>query len=139
MWIPTGTFTISEHIIVDGVTVRGAGMWYSILHGAGVGTYGSYTPSQSQNVHLSDFAIFGEVTDRDDSAQVNGIGGAIGGHSTIQNIWIEHTKVGMWFDGPFSDLTITGVRIRNTTADGINLHKGNRHVTVHQSSICDTG
>jgi hypothetical protein len=139
MWIPTDTFTISEHIIVDDVTVRGAGMWYSILHGAGVGIYGNYNPSPSQNVHLSDFAIFGEVTDRDDSAQVNGIGGAIGGHSTIQNIWIEHTKVGMWFDGPFSDLTITGVRIRDTTADGINLHKGISNVTVQQSLIRNTG
>src|SRR5260370_17733424 len=80
VWIPTGTFTISAHIIVDDVTVRGAGIWYSILHGAGVGIYGNYNPSPSHNVHLSDFAIFGEVTDRDDSAQVNGIGGAIGGH-----------------------------------------------------------
>ncbi len=139
VWIPGGTFTITSHVIVDNVTVRGAGIWYSILHGAGLGIYGSYNPSPSQNVHLSDFAIFGEVTDRDDSAQVNGIGGAIGGHSTIQNIWIEHTKVGMWFDGPFSDLTITGVRIRNTTADGINLHKGIRNVTVQQSSIRNTG
>src|SRR5260221_1932451 len=139
VWIPGGTFTITSHVIVDNVTVHGAGIWYSILHGAGLGIYGSYNPSPSQNVHLSDFAIFGEVTDRDDSAQVNGIGGAIGGHSTIQNIWIEHTKVGMWFDGPFSDLTITGVRIRNPTADGINLHKGIRNVTVQQSSIRNTG
>src|SRR5258708_20435182 len=139
VWIPGGTFTITSHVIVDNVTVRGAGIWYSILHGAGLGIYGSYNPSPSQNVHLSDFAIFGEVTDRDDSAQVNGIGGAVGGHSTIQNIWIEHTKVGMWFDGPFSDLTITGVRIRDTTADGINLHKGISNVTVQQSLIRNTG
>src|SRR5262249_53984097 len=96
-------------------------------------------PSPSQNVHLSDFAIFGEVTNRDDDVQVNGIGGAMGGHSTIENIWIEHTKVGMWFDGPFSDLTITGVRIRNTTADGINLHQGISHVIVQQSVIRNTG
>src|SRR5260221_4425137 len=139
VWIPGGTFTITSHVIVDNVTVRGAGIWYSILHGAGVGLYGNYDPSPSQNVHLSDFAIFGEVTNRDDSAQVNGIGGAIGGHSTIQNLWIEHTKVGMWFDGALSDLTITGVRIRNTTADGINLHKRIQHVTVQRSSIRNTG
>jgi alpha-1,3-glucanase-like protein len=139
VWIPVGNFTIMDHIVVDDVTVRGAGMWYSFLRGIGVGIYGNYNPSPSQNVHLSDFAIFGEVTDRDDSAQVYGIGGAMGGHSTIQNLWIEHTKVGMWFDGPFSDLTITGVRIRNTTADGINLHKGITNVTVEQSSIRNTG
>ncbi len=139
VWIPPGTFTITDHVIVDKVTVRGAGMWYSVLHGAGVGLYGNYSPSPSQNVHLSDFAIFGEVTNRVDEVQVNAIGGAIGGHSTIQNLWIEHTKVGMWFDGPFSDLTITAVRIRNTTADGINLHEGIRNVTVEQSLIRNTG
>ncbi|HLY27018.1 MAG TPA: glycosyl hydrolase family 28-related protein, partial [Aggregatilineales bacterium] len=139
VWIPPGTFTITSHIIVDNVTMRGAGMWYSTLHGSGVGLYGLASPAPSQNVHLSDFAIVGEVTDRDDSAQVNGIGGAIGDHSTIERLWIEHTKVGMWFDGPFSDLTITGVRIRNTTADGINLHEGISNVTVQQSAIRNTG
>ncbi len=139
VWIPAGTFTITDHVIVDNVTIHGAGMWYSILHGANAGLYGNYNPSPSQNVHLSDFAIFGEVMNRVDDVQVNAIGGAMGGHSTIQNIWIEHTKVGMWFDGPFSDLTITAVRIRDTTADGINLHEGIRNVTVEQSNIRNTG
>ncbi len=139
VWIPPGTFTISDHIIVDDMTLRGAGPWYSVLHGTGVGIYGIYSPTPSQNVQLYDFAIFGEVTDRDDNAQVNGIGGAMGGNSIIQNIWIEHTKVGMWFDGPFSGLTITGVRIRDTTADGINLHKGITNTTVQQSMIRNVG
>ncbi|MHB8625238.1 MAG: glycosyl hydrolase family 28-related protein [Aggregatilineales bacterium] len=139
VWIPQGTFTITSHIIVDNVTVRGAGPWYSVLHGAGVGVYGNYSPTPSQNVQLYDFAIFGEVTDRDDNAQVNGIGGAMGGNSIIQNLWIEHTKVGMWFDGPFSGLTISGVRIRDTTADGINFHKGITNATVQQSMIRNTG
>ena len=108
VWIPQGTFSSTSHIIVDNVTIRGAGMWYSTLHGLNIGVYGNYAPNPSSNVHLSDFAIFGETIDRDDGAQVNGIGGAIGGGSTITNIWIEHTKVGMWFDGPFDGLTITG-------------------------------
>jgi len=53
----------------------------------------------------------------------------------MQNLWIEHTKVGMWLDGPFTQLTITGVTIRNTLADGINFHVGISKSVVQQSMI----
>jgi len=136
VWLPTGNFTITRHIMVDDITIRGAGPWWSILHGKNVGVYGS---SNSKNVHLYDFAIFGEIKERNDGANVNGLGGAIGGGSVIQNLWIEHTKCGGWFDGPFSDLLITGVTIRDTTADGINLHRGVSNVIVEQSVLRNTG
>jgi hypothetical protein len=139
VWIPRGTFNINSHIILDKVTVRGAGPWYSILHGNGIGMYGNAAPNPSQNVQMYDFAIFGEITDRKDYLQVNAIGGALGGGSIIQNLWIEHTKVGMWFDGPFSGLTITGCRIRDVTADGLNLHQGISNVVVQQNIIRNTG
>jgi len=58
------------------------------------------------------------VKDRVDSISLNAIGGALGGGSTISNLWIQHEKVGMWLDGPFDGLTITGCRIQDTTADG---------------------
>jgi hypothetical protein len=74
-----------------------------------------------------------------DAAQVNGFGGSLGGGSIIQNVWIEHTKVGMWLDGPFSGLLVVGCRIRDQTADGINLHDGVSHVTVEQTAIRNTG
>jgi hypothetical protein len=138
LWIPPGTFTATRHIMVDKVTIRGAGPWYSVLHGDGVGIYGSDTPHPSTNVQLYDFGIFGEVRDRDDSAQVNGIGGALA-DSIIQNVWIEHTKVGIWLDGPFDNLAVTGVRIRNVTADGLNFHRGVSHSVVQQSMIRNTG
>ncbi len=138
LWIPPGTFTVNQHISVNNVTIRGAGMWHSILHGNGVGLYGMTPPNPSTNVRLYDFAVFGEVVNRDDSAQVNGIGGALG-NSVIQNLWIEHTKVGIWLDGPFDNLTVTGVRIRNVTADGIGFHRGISYSTVQQSLIRNTG
>jgi alpha-1,3-glucanase-like protein/F5/8 type C domain-containing protein/HYDIN/CFA65/VesB family protein len=139
VWIPAGTFSVTGHLIVDDVTVRGAGPWYSVLTGPDVGVYGNFAPTPSANVHLSDFAIFGEITDRDDSAQVNGIGGALGGGSTIDDLWIEHTKVGMWFDGPFDGLAITDTRIQDTTADGVNFHDGISHATVSGTYVRNTG
>ncbi len=138
VWLPSGTFTVTGHLMVNNVTLAGAGPWYSILSGDGVGVYGAAAPQPSQNVHLADFAIFGRVRDRVDSAPLNGIGGALS-DSTISDIWIEHTKVGMWFDGPFSGLTITGCRIRDTTADGINFHDGITNATVSQTLVRNTG
>jgi hypothetical protein len=142
VWIPPGSYDIPGHIIVNNVTVEGAGMWYSTVTGTAPGFYGNGTPTNSSpastNVHLSNFAIFGNVQERDDSAQVNGIGGALS-NSTVSNIWIEHEKVGAWMDGPMTGLTFSGMRIRDTTADGINLHGGVTSSTITDSDIRNTG
>jgi hypothetical protein len=42
-------------------------------------------------------------------------------------------------NGPLSNLTITGLRIRNTMADGVNFHRGVSNSTVQQSHIRNTG
>jgi len=142
VWIPAGTYDIPGHIIVNDVTVEGAGMWYSTITGTAPGFYGNGTPTNSlpasTNVHLANFAIFGNVQERDDAAQVNGIGGAMS-NSTVTNIWIEHMKVGAWMDGPMTGLTFTGMRIRDTTADGINLHGAVTSSTITDSNIRNTG
>jgi hypothetical protein len=138
VWIPQGTFKVTQHIIVNNVTVTGAGMWYSNVSGNGVGFYGNYAPNPSSGVHLSNFAITGDVQERNDGAQVNGIGGALA-NSTVSDVWIEHTKVGAWMDGPFDGLTFTRMRIRDQTADGINFHNGITHSTVTQSDLRNLG
>ncbi len=134
-WIPAGTFKVTRHLVANRTKLRGAGMWHSTLTGAGVGVYGDH----SQGVHLSGFAIVGEVTERDDHAQVNGIGGALGGGSVVENLFIQHTKVGLWLDGPFSGLTVRNNRIFDTTADGLNLHQGISETVVEHNVIRNTG
>jgi hypothetical protein len=138
VWIPPGTYDIPGHIMVNNVTVAGAGMWYSTVTGTAPGFYGNSAPSPSTNVHLRDFAIFGNVQERCDSCQVNGIGGAMS-NSTVSDIWIEHDKVGAWMDGPMTGLTFSGMRIRDTTADGINFHGGVTGSTVTNSDLRNTG
>jgi F5/8 type C domain/Pectate lyase superfamily protein len=140
VWIPPGTFQVNKHLVVaSNTTLTGAGEWYSVLTGDGIGIYGNTAPNPSMNVSLSYFAIEGTVNERVDAAQVNGIGGAMGGGSTISNLWIEHTKVGIWLDGPFDGLTIDHTRIDDTTADGINLHDGITNATVTDNFIRNTG
>ncbi len=153
LYIPQGTYTVTGHIILNDVTIRGAGPWYTILHGQGVGLYGDYPANENQQypanadgrhaasaqVQVYDLMIQGETTDRKDNLQVNGFGGALGDGSMIQNVWIEHTKVGMWFDGPFSDLLVVGCRLRDLTADGLNLHDGISNVMVEQTQVRNSG
>jgi len=137
VFIPTGTYKVTGHIIVgnNGI-LRGAGPWYSVLQGYGAGVFGN---APSTNVQLSDFAIFGDSVVREDSLAHEALGGAMGGGSVIQNIWIEHTKVGMWFNGPMDGATVTGLRIRDTFADGVNLHGPVSHLTFQQSNVRNTG
>jgi hypothetical protein len=45
----------------------------------------------------------------------------------------------MWLDGPFDGLTITGCRIQDTTADGINLHQAVSHTVVENTLVRNTG
>jgi hypothetical protein len=154
VFIPAGHYQVNRHVIVDDVTIEGAGNWYSIVEGhqtpitnpdgtsamTGPGFYGEdASVGGSHDVHLSNFAIESNVNARVDTDQVNGIGGAIGGGSTIEGLYIQHTKVGMWFDGPFSGLTIKNNEIVDQIADGINLHDGISNVRVTNNFIRNTG
>jgi Malectin domain/Pectate lyase superfamily protein len=150
VYIPRGTYLVTDHINVNNVTLTGAGIWYTILAGGptasnntGVGIYGqSVDPATglgaSTNVHVSNLAINGQISQRYDCYQENGFGGAFS-NSTISDVWIEHTKVGMWFDGPFSGLTVTRARIYTQMADGINFHQAISNSSVNQSIIRGTG
>jgi hypothetical protein len=154
VYIPPGTYQVNRHIIVDDVTIEGAGNWYTIIKGhevalsppapdgsvhTGVGFYGKdATAGGSSNVHLSGFAIEGDVRERIDTDQVNGIGGAMS-NSTIDGLYIRHTKVGMWFDGPMTNLRITNNIIVDQIADAINFHTGVTNSLVSNNFIRNTG
>ena len=139
VWIPPGHFRLDGHLVVDRVELAGAGPWYSVLEGVGVGLYGHEAPRPSQAVDIHDLSIIGDVQERDDRKPLAGIGGALGGGSRIQNVFIQHVKVGLWLDGPFDGLRVSRVQVVDTTADGLNLHRGISHVIVEDSFFRNTG
>jgi hypothetical protein len=105
-----------------------------------------------KGVQISDIAIFGSGRirggDGNDEGGV-GLNGRFGTGTTISNVWIEHANVGVWvgrdYDnipelwGPADGLQLTGMRIRNTYADGINFSNGTRNSRVFNSSFRTTG
>ncbi|MFD0319020.1 CARDB domain-containing protein [Streptomyces flavalbus] len=143
------------------VTIRGAGMWHSQLytltppHEAGGINHpheGNFGFDIDDNTQISDLAIFGSGTIRGgDGNHEGGVGlnGRFGRNTKISNVWIEHANVGVWVGrdysnipelwGPGDGLEFTGMRIRDTYADGINFANGTRNSTVYNSSFRNTG
>ncbi|GAA2600004.1 glycosyl hydrolase family 28-related protein [Dactylosporangium fulvum] len=154
VYIPPGIYQVNRHIVVDNVTIEGAGSWYTIIKGkevalseplpdlsihTGVGFYGKDAKDGgSNNVHLSGFSIIGDVRERIDTDQVNGIGGAMS-NSTIDGLYIQHTKVGLWFDGPMTNTHVKNVTVVDQIADGLNFHTGVTNSSVKNSFWRNTG
>ena len=142
---------------IRNAVIRGAGMWHTQL----------YTNTEPQNVvgninhphegnvgfdiddntQISDLAIFGMTTNR--ANRGHGINGRLGLNTKISNVWIEHVNVGAWVGRDYSDtpaywnpgngLEFSGMRIRDTYADGINFTNGTRNSRVFNSSFRTTG
>jgi hypothetical protein len=154
VYVPPGTYQVNRHIIVDDVTIEGAGSWYTIIKGhevslgtpapdgsvhTGVGFYGKdASAGGSEHVHLSGFAIEGDVRERVDTDQVNGVGGAMS-DSTIDGLYVHHTKVGLWFDGPMTRLRVTNNVIADQIADGLNFHTGVTDSVVSNNVVRNSG
>ncbi|WP_232533684.1 glycosyl hydrolase family 28-related protein [Plantactinospora sp. KBS50] len=154
VYLPPGVYQVNRHIVVDDVTIEGAGSWYTLIKGhevtlsepapdgsvhTGVGFYGrDAAEGGSHDVHLSGFAIEGDVRERIDTDQVNGIGGAFS-DSTFDGLHIRHTKVGIWLDGPMRNVRITNTMIVDQIADGLNLHTGVTDSLVADTVIRNTG
>ncbi|SDY67070.1 Pectate lyase superfamily protein [Asanoa ishikariensis] len=154
VYVPPGTYQVNRHIIVDNVTIEGAGNWYTKIKGkevalnppapdgsvhTGVGFYGKdAADGGSRNVHLSGFSIEGDVRERIDTDQVNAIGGAMS-DSTISGLHIRHTKVGLWFDGPMTNTKVTDNIVVDQIADALNFHIGVTNSLVRNNFIRNTG
>ncbi|WP_405968507.1 discoidin domain-containing protein [Streptomyces sp. NBC_00015] len=143
------------------VTVRGAGMWHSQLYtltppqeagGINHPHEGNFGFDIDSNTQISDIAIFGSGTIRGGDGNAEGgvgLNGRFGKGTKITNVWIEHANVGVWAGrdysnipelwGPGDGLEFSGVRIRDTYADGINFANGTRNSTIYNSSFRNTG
>jgi hypothetical protein len=136
VWIPEGTFESSSRPFeVSDVTIQGAGMWYSTIHGL----YARFN-CVGNNCRYYDFAILGETVLRDNQSPENGFNGGAGTGSRLEDIWVEHTKVGYWVgSGTTNGLVIINSRFRNLYADGVNFCNGTSNSVVENSHFRNTG
>jgi hypothetical protein len=143
VWVPAGDYKITGDIILhDGATIQGAGMW----HTAFVGDEDLYDQADRRvrfklagsGIRVADFAIFGRLNYRNDHEPNDGLIGADCIDSTIERIWVEHTKAGAWIYNGIR-LRIEGCRFRNLIADAVNLCVGTSDSIVENCSARGTG
>lgn len=144
VFIPEGVFHINDPAYINGivindenVTIRGAGMWHTILQGESA----AFT-IRAGNISFYDFSLLGNVTMRRDTLDPSAFNPEMGikplKNLTLQNIWMEHWKVGLWANTTYG-IFINGCRIRNTYADGVNLCAGSSNSLAIHNDIRNTG
>ncbi|MFE0355559.1 discoidin domain-containing protein [Streptomyces nigra] len=136
VWIPPGEYRLTSSLSgVQNVTLQGAGHWHSIVRSS---RFIDQTGS-SGNVHIKDFAVIGEVTERVDSNPDNFVNGSLGPNSSVSGMWLQHLKVGLWLTGSNDNLVVENNRLLDMTADGLNLNGNARGVKVRHNFLRNQG
>ena len=133
VWIPPGKYMVaslaSNPLDLTGVTVNGAGMWYSMIY-RNVPLPPPMTPWRSKimvgsgttlrDISIDSDAIYraiGGISGDDYGIAANGAGGWL-----IERVWVQHCDA-QWLTG--TNGTIQDSRVADSWADGINLNNGN--------------
>ncbi|CAM5341308.1 mycodextranase [Streptomyces griseorubiginosus] len=136
VWIPPGDYRLTSSLSgVQNVTLQGAGSWHSVVH---TSRFIDQTGS-SGGVHIKDFAVVGEVTERVDSSPDNFVNGSLGTGSSVSGMWLQHLKVGLWLTGNNDNLVVENNRFLDMTADGLNLNGNARGVRVRNNFLRNQG
>ena len=99
LWIPKGTFYLNTPVNLQptGITIEGAGMWYSTIYFNPPFPYSQHgnvlNPSSSQILNLH---IDTNATNSTQDAYMLNIKGS---NWLVDSVWLEHGGPGMWADG----------------------------------------
>ncbi|WP_251061827.1 MULTISPECIES: discoidin domain-containing protein [unclassified Streptomyces] len=136
VWIPPGEYRLTSSLNgVQNVTLQGAGHWHSVVRTSRF----IDQSSSSGNVHIKDFAVIGEVTERVDANPDNFVNGSLGPNSSVSGMWLQHLKVGLWLMGNNDNLVVENSRFLDMTADGLNLNGNARGVRVRHNFLRNQG
>lgn len=160
VWIPPGRYYVRGQLpLPSAMSIQGAGMWYSKFTAVDTappapasdngqtgiaGVSGNFVITSAtagaDSVVLANFAIFGNVTQRDvvDDLRPIGVHGQFT-RSTFDNLWVEHVYIGLNADGASDTVKISNSRVRNTFADGIDFYGSTSHSLIIASQSRSTG
>jgi hypothetical protein len=149
VWVPSGTYylnTPSASLSATGVTIQGAGMWYSVIY-----AHPTLPDSSAQNILYPTSCSVQDIA-FDSNARSGGSGDGNGGglnvkgnNWIINRVWIQHLGAGVWADGNHG--IVENCRVDSTWADGINVNNGNggsgnnagNYLTVSNCFVRGTG
>jgi len=132
LWIPPGTFYFKATggLTATGITIEGAGMWYSRIY-RNVALPNN-TPLGAifnlSSCHVGHFALDSNAMSR---ASSDGAGGGMdttGDQWLADGIWTQHTLSGFWASGTGG--TVQNCRLTAIWADGCNVNNVSRGASV---------
>lgn len=141
VWIPAGIYYQSANFLLDGVTVRGAGMWHTQLVGTVEGT--SFAGNigfvlTGSGATVMDLAIDSDAHTRRSTGGKPFTRSGTCTNWRVENVWITHSLVGFWMSAATNGV-IRGCRVRNTYADAINLNVGASNNLVEHCHVRGSG
>ncbi|MEV6609547.1 right-handed parallel beta-helix repeat-containing protein [Kutzneria sp. NPDC051319] len=125
LWIPQGTFYMkgTSGLTAKGITIAGAGMWYSTVYrdvplpnSTSLGALFQVTSCTVQNFHI-------DANAPSRNTILGGDGGAMdttGANWVANGLWTQHTESGFWASGTGG--IVENNRLTDIWADGINLN-----------------
>jgi Alpha-1,3-glucanase catalytic domain D1 len=120
VWIPAGTFymgrSTTNGVYPTGITVAGAGMWYSILYSNPTNPVSGGQMIGGVSCTLKNFAMDSNSI----SAGCASASGISGSNWLVDAVWVRHLSLAVWGGG--NNGTITNMRVNNTWSDGCNLN-----------------
>ena len=136
VWIPEGRFIVTEAgLTATGVTIEGAGMWYSTIY-RNLNLPASTTlPTMWQvtSVTLRNFLIDSNSVSRNNA---DGDFGGITMYGTswlVENMWVQHCSSGVW--GAGTGGTAQNNRMLSNWGDGININNNNNGGTGNDLTV----
>lgn len=161
VYVPPGKYYLSAKLNfnVNNMIFQGAGVWHTELYFYTDLQFMGGIYARCSNVVISDFFLHTRNNDRwnynepfpqgsiGEYKTYKGFMGTYGSNSVIRNVWVEHFECGAWvagYDAPLpvditTNLMMTGMRIRNNYADGVNFCQGTNNSTVEHSSVRNSG
>ncbi len=141
VWFPAGTYYQNEQFLLDGVKVRGAGMWHTALIGTldtSVNDFGFRIAGKGSEVHDL-FLENADVSQRGSAAKA--FTSAASDKATqwrVENVWVAHSHVGFWMSGATHGV-VRNCRVRFTYADSLTFAHGASNNLIENNHVRGVG
>lgn len=131
VWIPQGKFYMGLNgtgglNIPAGVTVQGAGIWYSTLYDNPSNPTSGGQMIGGVGCSLQDFAMDCNSV----CAGCSSATGMSGSNWTVNRVWFRHTSLAVWGGGDHG--LVANTRVNNTWSDGENMNNFSGNSTTGQ-------
>jgi len=116
VWIPAGKYYMTDFFRPNGITVQGAGMWFTTLY------FSNATQIRSVSANIYDLCVDANSDVRGGTDGGGGVNSA-GNDYVIQRIWAIHGRwAGYWLAG--TNVTLRDSRTSMCWGDGLNMNNG---------------